>query len=83
MAPMATELRDGLAGIRLQLEALDRLHNEPAETAVRMFELPRTLRERPLVADSAVNRRFFELVALNDKLDDATLAPKTKKALRH
>ncbi len=82
-AAKQTQLRDRAAAIKLQLDVLDRSHDETADLAVKVFELPRTLRERPLVADSAVNRRFFELVALNDKLDDATLAPKTKKALRH
>lgn len=78
-AAKSTELRDRLAGIKLQLETLDRSHDETAELAVRAFELSQTLRERWLVADYAAKRRILEIVCLNYTLDGVTLVPEMRK----
>jgi len=69
-----TELRDRLAGIKLQLDVLDRSHDETAELAAKVFELSQTLRRQWLEADYAAKRRILEIVFLNCRLDDATLA---------
>ena len=68
-----TELRDRLSRIKLQLEVLDRDHDETAELAVKSFELSQSLRERWLTADYATKRRILEILCLNCVLDDATL----------
>src|SRR5206468_3005913 len=39
-----TEIRDRLASIKLQLDVLDRSHDETAELATKAFELSQTLR---------------------------------------
>ncbi|HEY2759600.1 MAG TPA: recombinase zinc beta ribbon domain-containing protein, partial [Pirellulales bacterium] len=74
-----TELRDRLADLRLQLEALDRSRDETAEIAVKVFELSQTLRQQWLTADYAAKRRIMEIVFLNCRLDDATLLPTIRK----
>ena len=40
------ELRDRLASIKLQLDAVDRSHDETAELASKVFELSQTLRQK-------------------------------------
>lgn len=47
-----TELRDRVARIKLQLDVLDRSHDETAELAAKVFELSQTLRQQWLTADS-------------------------------
>ena len=68
-----TELRDRLSRIKLQLEVLDRDHDETAELAVKAFELSQSLRERWVTADYTTKRRILEIICLNCVLDDATL----------
>ena len=75
----STELRDRLASIKLQLDALDRSHDEMAELASKVFELSQTLREKWLTADYAAKRRILEIVCLNCTLDGATLCPTIRK----
>lgn len=74
-----TELRDRLASIKLQLDVLDRSHDETAELAVKVFELSQTLKEQWLTADYATKRRLLEIVCLNSVLDDVTLALTMRK----
>jgi len=78
-ARKSTELRDRLASIKLQLDALDRSHDEMAELASKVFELSQTLREKWLTADYAAKRRILEIVCLNCTLDGATLCPTIRK----
>ncbi len=78
-ATKATELRDRLGAIKLQLDVVDRSREETAGLAVKAFELSQTLRERWLVADYAAKRRILEIVALNYTLEDATLVPEMRK----
>jgi site-specific DNA recombinase len=78
-AQKQTELRDRLAGIKLQLDAVDRTHDETAEIAVKVFELSQTLRQQWLTADYAAKRRILEIVWLNCQLNDATLVPTIRK----
>ena len=49
------EMRDRLAAIKLQLDVLDRSHDETAELAAKVFELSQTLRSQWLTADYAAN----------------------------
>ena len=77
-----TEMRDRLASIKLQLDALDRSHDEKAELASKVFELSQTLRQQWLTADYAAKRRILEIVCLNCRLDGVTLVPDNEKALR-
>ena len=74
-----TELRDRLARIKLQLDVLDRSHDETSELALKVFELSQTLRQQWLTADYASKRRILEIVFLNCRLDDATLVPAIRK----
>jgi site-specific DNA recombinase len=78
-ARKSTELRDRLASIKLQLDALDRSHDETAELASKVFELSQTLREQWLTADYDAKRRILEIVCLNCTLDGATLVPTMRK----
>ncbi|QOJ17884.1 MAG: recombinase family protein [Phycisphaeraceae bacterium] len=74
-----TELRDRLASIKLQLDVLDRSHDETAELASKAFELSQTLQEQWVTADYATRRRLLEIVCLNCRLDGATLVFTTRK----
>ncbi|MGD9689531.1 MAG: recombinase family protein [Phycisphaerales bacterium] len=74
-----TELRDRLSSIKLQLDVLDRSHDETAELAAKVFELSQTLQNTWVSADYATKRRILEIVCLNCRLDGATLCPTTRK----
>ena len=74
-----TELRDRLASIMLQLEALNRSQGENAELASKVFELSQTLRQKWLTADYAEKRKILEIVWLNCRLVDGTLCPTIRK----
>lgn len=74
-----TGIRDRLASIKLQLDALDRGHDETAELAAKVFELSQTLNEKWLTADYTAKRRILEIVFLNCTLDDVTLVPTMRK----
>jgi site-specific DNA recombinase len=67
-----TELRDRLASIKLQLDVLDRSHDETAELAAKVFELSQTLQNTWVSADYATKRRILEIVCLNCRLDGAS-----------
>ena len=73
------ELRDRLASIKLQLDVLDRSHDETAELAAKVFELSQTLKEQWLTADYSTKRRLLEIVCLNCVLDNVTLCPEMRK----
>lgn len=60
-------MRDRLASIKLQLDVLDRSHDETAELAAKVFELLQTRRQQWLTADYAAKasnprNRVFELL---------------------
>ena len=74
-----TELRDRLASIKLQLDVLDRSHDENVDLAAKVFELSQTLRSQWLTAVYATKRRILEIVFLNCRLDDVTLVPQIRK----
>ena len=74
-----TELRDRLASIKLQLDVLDRSHDETAELAARVFELSQTLQNTWVSADYATKRRILEIVCLNCRLDGASAVFTTRK----
>ena len=76
-----TEMRDRLASIKLQLDVLDRSHDETAELAAKVFELSQTLRQQWLTADYPEKRRLLEIVFLNCRLDDVNLVPTMRKPL--
>ena len=78
-ARKSVELRDRLAGIKLQKDALDRSRDELGELASKVFELSQTLTERWLTADYAEKRRTLEIVCLNFSLDGVTLCPTIRK----
>ena len=78
-ARKSTEIRDRLASIKLQIDALDRSHDETAELASKVFELSQTLRQQWLTADYDAKRRILEIVCLNCQLDGATLVPEIRK----
>ena len=67
------EIRDRLASIKLQLDGLDRSHDETAELAAKVFELSQTLKQQWLVADYPEKRRLLGVVFLNPRLDGVTL----------
>ena len=74
-----TEFRDRLSSVKLQLDVLDRSHDEMAELASKVFELSQTLRQQWLTADYAAKRRILEIVFLNCRLEDATLVTTMRK----
>jgi site-specific DNA recombinase len=74
-----TEFRDRLASIKLQLDVLDRSHDENAELAVKAFELSQTLKNTWVTADHATKRRILEIVCLNCRLDGVNLCPTLRK----
>jgi site-specific DNA recombinase len=74
-----TELRDRLAAIKLQLDVLDRSHDETAELAAKVFELSQTLQNKWVSADYATKRRILEIVCLNCTLDGVSLVAVTRK----
>ena len=78
-ARKATEIRDRLAAIKLQIDALDRSHDETAELACKVFELSQTLRSQWVTADYHAKRRILEIVCLNCTLDGATFVPTMRK----
>jgi site-specific DNA recombinase len=73
------ELRDRLASIKLQLDTVDRSHDEMADLAVKAFELSQTLRAQWLTADYAAKRRILEIVLSHCTLNGATLCPTMRK----
>ncbi|WP_145027470.1 recombinase family protein [Caulifigura coniformis] len=78
-AKKGTELRDRLATIKLQMDALDRSRDEIGELASKVFELSQTLREKWLTADYSAKRRILEIVCLNFTLVDTTLVCEMRK----
>lgn len=74
-----TELRDRLSSIKLQLDVLDRSHDETAELAAKVFELSQTLQNTWVSADYATKRRILEIVCLNCRLDGVSLVPTMRK----
>jgi len=65
--------------IKLQLDVLDRSHDENAELAAKVFELSQTLPQQWLTADYTAKRRMLEIVFLNCRLDDVNLVPTMRK----
>ena len=78
-AARQTEIRDRLSNMKLQLEALDRSHDEYADLASRIFELSQSLTDKWLTADVLEKRQILEIVFLNCVLDDVTLVPTIRK----
>ncbi|MBA3313513.1 MAG: recombinase family protein [Planctomycetota bacterium] len=74
-----TELRDRLASIKLQLDVVDRSHDEMSELASKVFELSQTLHQKWLTADYSEKRRILEIIWLNCQLDGVTLVPVMRK----
>ena len=65
--------------MKLQLDVVDRSHDEMSEMVVKVFELSQTLRQKWVTADYATKRRIMEIVFLNCTLDDVTLCPTMRK----
>lgn len=78
-ARKSTEIRDRLASIKLQLDAVDRSRDEMGELASQVFELSQVLREKWLASNCDVKRRILEIVCLNFSLVGATLVPTMRK----
>jgi site-specific DNA recombinase len=74
-----TELRYGLTELTLQLEVIDRSHDEMGDIAVKVFELSQGLSQKWLTADYATKRRTMEIGFLKCRLDDAILVPTIRK----
>lgn len=64
-----TELRDRISSIKLQLDVLDRSHDETADLAVKVFKLSQTPHSQWFTADYAAKHRILEIVCLNCRLD--------------
>ncbi len=78
-AQKATELRDEVAQLRLQIEAIDRGRDEIADLAVKAFELSQSLQAKWVTSDYDAKRRILEIVCLNWRLDDVSLVPVMRK----
>ncbi len=79
IAKKQTELRDRLASLKLQMDALDRNRDEMADLVSKVFELSQTLREKWLTADYSCKRRILEIICLNFSLDDVSLGYEMRK----
>ena len=73
------EMRDRLASIKLQLDVLDRSHDETAELSAKVVELSQTLRSQWLTADYSTKRRILDIVFLNCRHNDVNLVPTMRK----
>jgi hypothetical protein len=69
-------LSEDIARKALQLDPVDRSHDETAELAARVFELLPTIRQQWLTAEK---RRLLETVFLNGMLDGVALCPEMRK----
>ena len=78
-AKKQTDLRDRMASLKLQLDAVDRSHDESADLVSKVFELSQTLRDQWLIADHPSKRRILEIVCLNFLLDDTNLVYQMRK----
>jgi site-specific DNA recombinase len=78
-AAKSTELRDRAAALTLQVEALNRGHDEDADIAVKAFELSQSLMDKWVTSDYATKRRILEITCLNFRLDDVSLCPIWRK----
>lgn len=78
-AKKQTDLRDRMASLKLQLDAVDRSHDETADVVSKVFELSQTLRDQWLIADHPSKRRILEIVCLNFLLDDTNLVYQMRK----
>jgi site-specific DNA recombinase len=78
-ASKATELRDRLARVRLQMEALDRSRVEVTDIALKVFELSQNLRNKWFSADPAAKRAILQAVCLNWTLNGVTLCGQMNK----
>lgn len=74
-----TELRDRVAQLKLQIEALDRNHDEDADIAIKAFELSQSLMDKWVTSDYTAKRRILEIICLNFRLDDVSLYPVMRK----
>jgi hypothetical protein len=74
-----TELRDRLAGLKLQLDVIDRSHDEMCDQAVKVTERSQALAQKWVTADYATKVRILKIVFLNCRLDDVTLVPTIRK----
>ena len=74
-----TELRDRLASITLQLEAVDRSRSELADVTIKVLEFSRALPEQCPTADYGTERRILEASAPNRGLHDGSLFRQMKK----
>jgi site-specific DNA recombinase len=73
------ELRDRLASVKIQLDVLDRSHDETGELAVKAFELSQTLQNTWENADYPTKRRILEIVCLNCTLEGENAAFTVRK----
>ncbi len=78
-ATKRTQLRNRLASIKLQLDVLDRYHDDTAELAAKALELSQTLQEQWVGADYATKRRLLEIVCLNCRLEGNNIVPTMRK----
>ena len=58
-AKKQTDLRDRMASLKLQLDAVDRSHDETADLVSNVLELSQTLRDQWLFADHPSQRRIL------------------------
>jgi len=70
-----TELRDRAAQTKLQIDALERNHDENSDIALKAFELSQSLTDKWLTADCPTKRQILDIICLNWRLDDVTLVP--------
>ncbi|MBN4060310.1 hypothetical protein JYT11_00515 [Planctomycetaceae bacterium AH-315-I19] len=74
-----TQLRERVASIKLQLDVVDRSHDENADLASKAFELSQTLQDKWVGADYATKRRLLEIVCLNCRLEGKNIVPTMRK----
>ena len=75
----ATELRDRVARLKLQLDACDRTADGAGDPASKTFELSQRLEEKWLSSGSAEMHQILEMLELNWKLDGVSLVAELRK----
>jgi hypothetical protein len=75
----ATELRDRISRLKLQMDVADRNRDENTDLVLKAFELLQTLEGNWLAFSCAKKRMILDIVGLNHRLDGTSLVLETRK----
>ena len=78
-ASKQTELRDRIATFKLQIDSVDRSHDEIAELASKVFELSQNLAAKWFTASVPEKRQMLDIEFLNLQFVDVSLCATIRK----